>query len=152
MNTRLIGAAGEDFAVKTLEDEGYRILDRNITCAGCEIDVVCECFVDENGNLIKRNKHNLRGFPFFKSNKRKTGEKTIVFCEIKTRYDDRLGTPEESVTPYKIGRYVRAAKAYLALRRLTNFKVRFDVFAIDGDGYKHIVDAFCENDAKYPKH
>lgn len=153
MNTKSIGAAGEDFAVKVLEDKGYCILERNISCAGCEIDVVCECYTDKNGDLIHCNSRGVFD-KILQSAKRKlkcNGERTIVFCEIKTRYDDALGTPEEAVTPYKAGRYVKAAKAYLAQHRLANARVRFDIFAIDKDGYNHIVNAFCENDAKYPR-
>ena len=58
MNTRLAGDIGEKIAVDYLEKEGYRILERNATYCDCEVDVICECYIDKNGNLIRQNAYN----------------------------------------------------------------------------------------------
>ena len=49
MNTKFSGDLGEDFAVSVLEGEGYTVVERNAKYAGCEADVVCDCYLDENG-------------------------------------------------------------------------------------------------------
>ena len=81
----------------------------------------------------------------------KNGETTIVFVEVKTRYGDEFGAPEEAVTPYKGGRYVTAAKSYLYQHKLSGVNVRFDIVAIDEDGIRHIENAFYADEAKYPR-
>lgn len=153
MNTSYIGSIGEEIAVKTLLEEGYTVLERNAKLCDCEVDIVCECYLDKNGNLIKQSNNRLlkKLHSFFKKNSKKNGERTVVFCEVKTRYGDLYGTPEDAITPYKIGRYVTFAKAYILKHCLHNAKMRFDVMAIDDDGCRHIVGAFDENDAKYSR-
>lgn len=154
MNTKISGDIGEQIAVDALKEKGYKILERNAKYCDCEVDIICECYVDENDNLTKPNV--LGGIKnlLSKITKRKAkmkGERTIVFVEVKTRYGEEYGAPEEAVTPYKVGRYVTASKSYLTQNRLNNCAVRFDIFAVDENGYRHIEDAFCENDAKYPR-
>lgn len=154
MNTKKIGDVGESLARNVYEQEGYTVLETNTKYAGCEADLICECYVDENGNVQKRKKkssfvkffHKLLGIEPLEK-----GERTIVFVEVKTRYGEEMGAPEEAVTPYKVGRYVTAAKAFLSEHRLQNVNVRFDIFAVDENGYNLIENAFTENDAKYPK-
>ena len=123
-NTTFVGNVGEDIAVDYLKAKGYRIIERNAKICGSEIDIICE-----------------------------TNDKsrTIVFCEVKTRRDDDYGSAAEAVTPYKVGRYVRAAKAYLARKANVNRNLRFDIIEIGDDGVDHIEDAFDEGDAKYPR-
>ncbi len=153
MNTKISGDIGEQIAVDTLKEKGYKILERNAKYCDCEVDIICECYVDENGNLIRRNTLDVAKEFLSKITKRKAkirGERTIIFVEVKTRYGDEYGAPEEAVTAYKVGRYITAAKSYLSMHRLVNANVRFDIFAIDENGYRHIENAFCENDAKYP--
>ncbi len=152
MNTKLLGDVGENFAVNRMIEDGYTILERNAKYSGCEVDIIAECYIDKSGNLIKQNKNRFRKIlsELFDKNLLK-GERTIVFCEVKTRYDDTFGAPEEAVTPYKVGRYVTAAKSYQKYHHLTNCKIRFDIFAIGEEGFSHIVNAFDERDAKYPR-
>ncbi len=166
MNTKFVGDIGENIAVDTLTSEGYRILERNAEYCGCEVDIICDCFLDDDGRILKPKK-SIFGELLAKlgiggkktrangewtySNIKQKGERVIVFCEVKTRYGDEYGAPEEAVTPYKVGRYVTASKAFLKKYRLSGVKVRFDIFAVDADGCRHIVDAFNENDAKYPR-
>lgn len=154
MNTKLSGDLGEQIAVDTLKEKGYNILERNAKYSDCEVDIICEAYVDENGNLIKPNAFDkvinvVR--KALKKQLKKRGEKLIVFVEVKTRYGEEFGAPEEAVTPYKVGRYITASKSYLSMHRLVNANVRFDIFAVSENGYRHIEDAFCENDAKYPR-
>lgn len=154
MNTKLIGDIGERIAREVYEEKGYKILETNAKYCDCEVDLICECYVDKNGNLIRSNAKN-RVSDFFKNlcfrTRKNEGEHTIVFCEVKTRYGMEMGAPEEAVTPYKAGRYITAAKSYLTTNRLTNANVRFDIFALNENGYNLIENAFTENDAKYMK-
>ena len=154
MNTKKIGDIGERLARNVYEEKGYTVLETNAKYAGCEADLICECYIDENGNVQKRKKkssfvklfHKLLGIEPLEKD-----ERTIVFVEVKTRSSSDMGAPQEAVTPYKAGRYVTLAKAYLVEHRLQNVNVRFDIFAVDDTGYELIQNAFTENDAKYPK-
>lgn len=157
MNTKRIGDIGEQVARDVYTERGYNILETNAKYARCEVDLICECYVDENGNLIRQNDKN-RISKFLeklgikcKSDKQNKGERTIVFCEVKTRYGEDMGAPEEAVTPYKVGRYVTAAKMYISRHRLANANVRFDIFTLCEQGYNLIENAFTENDAKYKR-
>lgn len=154
MNTRFAGDIGEKIAAEYLEKEGYKILERNATYCDCEVDVICECYIDKNGNLIKQNAYNrfvLFVHRLLKIQPLEKCERTIVFVEVKTRCDSGFGTPEEAVTPYKVARYVTAAKSYTTQKHLSGVNVRFDIVAIDDEGIRHIENAFCANDAKYPR-
>lgn len=152
MNTKYVGDIGENIAVDTLVEEGYRILERNVEYCGCEVDIICDCYLDDEGRVLKQKKSVFdKLLSKLGVSRKQKGERVIVFCEVKTRYGDEYGAPEEAVTPYKVGRYVTAAKSYLKKHRMSGVKVRFDIFAVDSDGCRHIVDAFNENDAKYPR-
>ena len=157
MNTKVIGDIGEKIARDVYDEKGYKILETNAKYCDCEVDLICECFVDENGNLI-RSKDNNSISKFFEKlgikrqkSEKNQGERTIVFCEVKTRYGEDMGAPEEAVTPYKVGRYVTAAKTYISRHRLANADVRFDIFTVGEQGYNLIENAFTENDAKYKR-
>ena len=157
MNTKQIGDIGEKIARDVYKERGYKILETNGKYSDCEVDLICECYVDENGNLIRSNDKNriskfLKKFGLKRTKSEKDkGERTIVFCEVKTRYGEDMGAPEEAVTPYKVGRYVTAAKAYISWHKATNVNVRFDIFTVGENGYNLIENAFTENDAKYSK-
>ena len=154
MNTRFAGDVGEKIAADYLEKEGYKILERNAKYCDCEVDLICECYTDESDNLIRRNakdKFVEKVHKLLKIQPLKRGERTIVFVEVKTRYGSEFGSAEEAVTAYKAGRYVTAAKSYLSQKRISGTNVRFDTIAIDDEGIRHIENAFCVNDAKYPR-
>ena len=154
MNTRFAGDVGEKIAADYLEKEGYRILENNAKYCDCEVDLICECYTDENGNLIRLNAKNKfleKVCKLLKIQPLEKGERTIVFVEVKTRYGKEFGSSEEAVTAYKAGRYVTAAKSYLSQKRISATNVRFDIVAIDDEGIRHIENAFCVNDAKYPR-
>ena len=152
-NTKAIGNIGEHIAAEYLADNGYTVIERNAVYGGAEVDIISECYTDENGEIMSRVKSKNGVSSLFsklvKSNKKYN--RTIVFCEVKTRYGEEYGTGLEAVTPYKIGRYITAAKAYRAQKRLANEDVRFDVIEVSDRGVSHVVGAFTENDARYPR-
>lgn len=95
-----LGDAGERLAASWLMARGYREVARNWRCAYGEIDLIVE----------------------------REGE--LVFVEVKTRRGDRLGAPEEAVTPLKRGRLVNAAQMYLIEHGAEQRPFRIDVVAV----------------------
>ena len=95
-----LGASGERVAALALERRGYRIIARNWRCTHGEIDLIAE----DGGEL--------------------------VFVEVKTRRGDRLGAPEEAITPAKRQHLVAAAQAYLVEQADEQRSYRFDVVAV----------------------
>ncbi len=113
---RVLGAQGESLAARWYEARGYEIIDRNWRRREGEID------------LIVRQRT------------------TVVFCEVKTRSSDRLGSGAESVLPAKQRRIRRLAARWLS--ELTpasgraRVDVRFDVVSITGGQIEVIEGAF----------
>jgi len=101
------GKRGEDLICSRLQQNGFRILDRNVRERFAEIDIVAE------------------------------RDSIIVFVEVRTRSDIRLGHPAETVTLKKQQHIRRAAEAYLIRHRLTDRPVRFDVATIIWQGNIH---------------
>ena len=110
--SRALGAEAEARAAQFLQRKGYRIAERNWTCRGGEIDLVC-----------------------------RDGD-TLVFVEVRARKDAAHGSPLETVGDVKRRRLIRAASVYLTRKQLWDQPCRFDVVAIDGDVVTHIEDAF----------
>ena len=110
------GLAGEELAVDVFRRAGYEIVDRNYRCKAGEVDVVAK----------------LRS--------------TVVFCEVKTRVDDRYGIPSEAVDRGKQGRLRKVAAHWLTERKPGAVEIRFDVVSVivrDGrPEVTHIPDAF----------
>lgn len=154
-NTTFIGNVGEDLAVEYLRREGYNILERNAVICGCEVDIICEAYLLPDGS-VKRDKCGRLAELIFKLFKKplshKGAKRTVIFCEVKTRRGSEFGSGAEAVTPYKIGRYITAAKAYMSNYKNVNCDARFDVIEVGEDGLNHIVGAFNENDARYARH
>ena len=101
-NTRhLLGKRGEQYAAQYLTDHGYAVRARNWRCPVGEIDLVTE----------------------------KDG--VLIFVEVRTRRSDRLGTPEESITPAKRARLIAAAQTYLDEQGQTDRDWRIDIVAIE---------------------
>ncbi len=71
INKKSIGQKGEEIACKALEKEWYRIVERNFRCRQGEIDIIAE----EKG--------------------------VICFIEVKARFSENFGLPEEVVTEWK---------------------------------------------------
>ena len=158
MNTKAKGNIGEALAAEYLEERGYRIIGRNVELTSCEVDIIAEAYFDKFGNLIrlKPQKGNFVTRLIRKIFKKSASikqdvERTLVFVEVKTRESEEHGAPEEAVDAYKKGRYVTAAKSYLAKHSEQNTPIRFDVITVENGEVNHIENAFEVNDARYPR-
>ena len=80
---KTIGDYGEDIAEKYLKKHGYRILSRNFSARGGEIDII--------------------GFR----------HGTLVCFEVKTRSNNSYGRPAEAVDDLKIARINKALREFL---------------------------------------
>jgi putative endonuclease len=102
---RAQGDVAEERACRHLERSGVTIVERNYRTKGGEIDIVAR-----EGDVL-------------------------VFVEVRSLEAPDFGTPEESVTPAKRRRIVRAAREYLSNVPPSSWReARFDVIAIEGSG------------------
>jgi putative endonuclease len=99
-STRESGQRGEELTCDRLVERGYRIIDRNVRRKFAELDIVAE-----DGD-------------------------TLCFIEVRTRNDDALGHPAETVTLQKQRKIRRAAEAYLAMNKIPPRPMRFDVATV----------------------
>lgn len=98
------GARAEDLALRYLEAQGLKLVDRNVRARGGELDLVM----------------------------RDAG--VLVIVEVRQRSHPGFGTAAESVDARKQARIVVAARALLAQRaELARLPARFDVVALDAD-------------------
>jgi putative endonuclease len=112
-STRARGGAAERRAAWHYRLRGYRILETNAWAGGYELDVVAR-----------------RG-------------RTIVFCEVKHKVDDRFGDPFEMIDSEKQRRIRRAAETWLAAHpQYHGLEVRFDAVAVRKRGLERLADAF----------
>ncbi len=95
-----LGAAGEAQAAAWYEANGYEVVARNWRCRDGEIDLI-----------VRR-------------------QRTIVFCEVKTRSSTAFGTPAEAVTRAKRDKLRHLAARWLDESPLRATSIRFDVVAI----------------------
>ncbi len=100
MNKRQIGAIGEKIAQKYLINKKYKIITTNFYTKRGEIDIIAT----ENNYLI--------------------------FIEVKTRTNNKYGTPGMAVNSVKINHMKLAAKVFLMLNKFEKYKIRFDVIEI----------------------
>lgn len=98
------GASGEEKAVQFLIASGYRILERNFHKRYGEIDIVA----------LK--------------------DDTLIFVEVKTRYSDKFGPPEEAITSWKLRALVQSAYYYKLTHAELPESLRIDVIAIEMEG------------------
>jgi putative endonuclease len=100
---------GEDDAVRWLESQGYKVVERNVTNHGGELDLVA-----------------------------REGE-TLCFVEIKARASESYGPAIAAVDARKQRRISRAAALYIAVNGLHNSACRFDVLGLDwtGSGWRY---------------
>ena len=82
MKRRDVGILGEKLANDFLRKRGYHIWETNYRCPEGEIDIVA--------------RH--RDY--------------LVFIEVRTKKSLEFGSPEESITPTKMGRLIAAASRY----------------------------------------
>lgn len=100
-NKRLLGQRGEEIACNALEKGGYRILEKNFRCKQGEIDIIAE----EKG--------------------------VICFVEVKSRFSEGFGLPEEAVTVWKQKKLLTAAVIYLERKKIKSQDMRFDIVSVD---------------------
>lgn len=94
------GKLGEDLACKYLENNGYKVIERNFLARQGEIDIIA---LDKN---------------------------EIVFIEVKTRTNISYGKPVEAVDTNKQKHLIKTVEYYLYSRNLENEFIRIDVIEI----------------------
>lgn len=94
------GRIGESAAMALLRRSGYRIVEQNVRVGRVELDIVAR-----DGSVL-------------------------VFVEVKARWSDRFGAPEDAITPAKRRNLLRAALGYLRDRDLEGQQWRVDVLAL----------------------
>ncbi len=111
MDTVTRGKMAEDAAVQYLEQQGYRILERNFRTNLGELDIIAE------------------------------HEGYLVFIEVRSRKGERFGLPQETVNWAKQAKVRRMAAQYLKLTAGWKRSCRFDVVGVlfaDNDEIKFI--------------
>lgn len=99
--TSTLGKLAEDFAVKLLTSQNYKIIDRNFHSRFGEIDIVA----------VKDN--------------------TLIFVEVKARWSNKFGKPEEAVTRSKLWKISKTGEYYSLLHPDLPKKLRIDVVALE---------------------
>jgi len=108
-----IGKWGEETAAEYLTQRNYEILARNVRTPYGEIDIIA-----------------------------RQGDVTI-FVEVKTRTSNKMGLPEESITPRKRQHMLAAADHYAAKNEIDHWQI--DVIAIEGKPGSKSVITYFEN-------
>lgn len=95
-----LGRAGERRAAWFYRLRGFRVIARNVVFRDGEIDLIVR-----RGRLL-------------------------VFVEVKTRSEDSLGDPAESVDRRKQLRVIRCAEVWMSRQKADGLDVRFDVVTV----------------------
>ncbi len=116
MNSRLLGAFGEQEAAKYLRKKGYKIISANYKTYVGEIDIIAE------------------------------NKKNICFVEVKTRTQGTMFPPSSAVDSEKQKNIIGSSNIFLKLYKtklLTRFDI-IEVLVYDGkvDNINHIEGAF----------
>jgi len=106
MKRKRLGNLGENLALKYLKNKGYKFIERNFRSKFGEIDLI---FQDKE---------------------------TLVFVEVKTRFSQSYGDPEEAVTPAKIRFLIKTVQYFKLKNPKLPDSLRIDVIAIDLDRKK----------------
>jgi putative endonuclease len=111
-----LGPRGEQLAAEWYVEHGYEVLERNWRRREGEVDLILR-----QGRIV-------------------------VFCEVKTRTDDRFGTGAEAVVAPKQRRIHRLATRWLSeltpASGRSRVELRFDVVSITGGAIEVIEGAF----------
>ena len=83
LSSKKLGEVGEKVAEDFLKSKGYSVIERNYKNKYGEIDLICR----EN--------------------------KKIIFIEVKARYENQIGNPEDALNKKKIKKIFKNAEAYL---------------------------------------
>jgi putative endonuclease len=110
------GDRGEEIAARFLKRRGFDIIELKYRFGRGEIDIIA--------------RH----------------DGVLVFCEVKTRYNDAYGDPEYALTIRKQQQIRRVARGYLYEHGIEEQECRFDVVAIQmspqGPDIRYIPNAF----------
>ncbi|MFQ5997666.1 MAG: YraN family protein [Dehalococcoidales bacterium] len=101
MKRRDVGILGEQLAKDFLKKRGYRLLESNYRCPEGEIDIIA--------------KH----------------KDCLVFIEVRTKRSLEFGSPEESITPTKMGKLRAVAAHYQQTHSNLPASWRIDVVAVE---------------------
>ena len=110
-----IGQAGEDLAVKWLEEKGYEVLERNWRFGREEIDIIAK------------------------------KDDMLIVAEVKARTGNFFGEPEEFVNRQKQTNLIKAANVYVERKGLeleVRFDIIGVIFSGKNHKINHIEDAF----------
>jgi putative endonuclease len=106
-STRTRGLVVEQLVAELLDREGFVVVARNVAIAGAEIDLIATTHVAR--------------------------EDLVVFVEVRSRADDLLGHPLETIGATKRAHIIRGATAWLVRESLwEKVAVRFDVISVVG--------------------
>lgn len=95
-----LGKFGEEVATKYLQQNGYKIIERNFSCRQGEIDIIAK------------------------------NTEYLIFIEVKTRSSAFFGNASEAVNREKQKHIKSSAKYYLYIKNMENIFVRFDVIEV----------------------
>ncbi|MDR0304108.1 MAG: YraN family protein [Chitinispirillales bacterium] len=112
MNTRKIGADGEQMAADFLKKNGFEILERNVFLGKRgEIDIVAK----------------------------ELSSNTLVFVEVKYNRVKKgaFGSPEFRCDRRKMLQIYELVRLYMYRKKLSGIPIRIDVIAIDNEGIRH---------------
>jgi putative endonuclease len=114
-----LGKLGEDLATAHLEENGYKILERNYVFQKAEIDIIAQ------------------------------KDSIVAIIEVKTRSSLDFGSPQDFVKQKKIQLLIKAVNAYINDREKDfgeDLEIRFDIIAVhktsETTAIEHLTDAF----------
>jgi len=129
--TQKIGELGEKICIKWLNNNGFKILERNYTKKSGEIDIICS----KDGNLyfIEVKSANIRKDIVSRENQETVTRETLR----------KIYNPAENVTKSKIRKCYTTIQEYLRENKVSHeTKYQFDVFLvfINQNNRKHFID------------
>lgn len=97
-----IGKWGENLACKYLEENNYKIVEKNFWCRQGEVDIIAQDIIQQE----------------------------LVFIEVKTRSNLKYGNPAEAVDKYKQKHMIQAIKYYIYKNKIKNIPIRIDAIEV----------------------
>jgi putative endonuclease len=116
---RSLGNAGEEIALRTLQDAGLRVIARNWRCRAGEIDIVAQ---EIGADFV----HGLAAVPW------------LVIVEVRTRRGAAYGTALQSIATRKQAKLRQVARTYVQAHGWKG-PWRIDVVAVQMDGSGRLV-------------
>ena len=114
-NHNTLGLLGEDLAVNHLEENGYKVLERNYRFDRAEVDIMA------------------------------SKDSVLAVIEVKTRSSVAFGDPQDFVKPKQIRNLVKAVDHYIESRSLdleVRFDIIAISKTSEGFNIEHLKDAF----------